>query len=551
MSGSDDAADVAEMRKLQAQLREAKDGLSDTYYSHSKDSKSQALDDELDAYQKSAEDYVETLREQLENTEAMIEQTFSDVLLNADVTYQELIGISDKYGPTLSTNLMNPWYQMGNEATRVKGQIGEDILSLNEDNIAPFSENAEFLLETPFEQGGLAAERFQITTSAQITAIQTQVYTASSQMFADLSFPWDSVASADGPINTFSKTVESKLTGAVLTAKLKASEMSNSLKSPWNDGVTAINTWSREVENALNKAVKQAQDAAKAINAAENSAKTPSYTAGSVTGGVAGAVAAAGGGSGYNNGGLTATQIKELQKYLEVTQDGKWGSNSQSAAKKKWGVTSADEAWKKYGTTARRQFVENASSTKSISADIIDLYIVEKYGIKYVESGLHPGHYYEFDQAVIKNISGKKYYNFPKGTPLYRFYAKGTLGTKQDEWAYTDEPWLGDELVLIPGANGNLQYMRKGTAVMPADISANLVEWGKINPDMTALANGVQGVNLMSNYVSKPEIKLNIDNFLRCDNVSQDTLPELKKFVNEQMNSLVKQLNYGLKRSGA
>ena len=93
--------------------------------------------------------------------------------------------------------------------------------------------------------------------------------------------------------------------------------------------------------------------------------------------------------------------------------------------------------------------------------------------------------------------------------------------------------------------------MRKGTAVMPADISANLVEWGKINPDMTALSNGIQGVTLMSNYVSKPEIKLNIDNFLRCDNVSQESLPELKKFVNEQMNSLVKQLNYGLKRSGA
>ena len=49
--------------------------------------------------------------------------------------------------------------------------------------------------------------------------------------------------------------------------------------------------------------------------------------------------------SGYNNGSLTTAQVKQLQKKLGVTADGKWGRKSSTAAK---GLT-ADEAWAKYG----------------------------------------------------------------------------------------------------------------------------------------------------------------------------------------------------------
>ena len=37
-----------------------------------------------------------------------------------------------------------------------------------------------------------------------------------------------------------------------------------------------------------------------------------------------------------------------MQDYLGLSGDGKWGPNSQAAAKAKWGVTSADEAWANY-----------------------------------------------------------------------------------------------------------------------------------------------------------------------------------------------------------
>jgi hypothetical protein len=49
-------------------------------------------------------------------------------------------------------------------------------------------------------------------------------------------------------------------------------------------------------------------------------------------------------GGSYNNGSLSASQIKELQKALGVTSDGMYGSASQNAA----GGLSAEEAYKKY-----------------------------------------------------------------------------------------------------------------------------------------------------------------------------------------------------------
>lgn len=46
----------------------------------------------------------------------------------------------------------------------------------------------------------------------------------------------------------------------------------------------------------------------------------------------------------YSNGKLTNEQVKQLQKYYGVSQDGKWGANSKKAA----GGLTADQAWAKY-----------------------------------------------------------------------------------------------------------------------------------------------------------------------------------------------------------
>ena len=42
--------------------------------------------------------------------------------------------------------------------------------------------------------------------------------------------------------------------------------------------------------------------------------------------------------------------------------------------------------------------------------------------------------------------------------------------------------------------------------------------------------------------------KIDVENLLRCDNVSEDTLPELKKFVTQELDNFARKLNYSLKR---
>lgn len=57
------------------------------------------------------------------------------------------------------------------------------------------------------------------------------------------------------------------------------------------------------------------------------------------------------GGSGYYNGGLSDSQIKEMQNYYGVTADGIWGNKSSSAA----GGLSAADAWNAYQESMNAQ----------------------------------------------------------------------------------------------------------------------------------------------------------------------------------------------------
>jgi hypothetical protein len=168
---------------------------------------------------------------------------------------------------------------------------------------------------------------------------------------------------------------------------------------------------------------------------------------------------------------------------------------------------------------------------------------VNKSGILWAKNGAM---YYSLSEKKLK----KKQYTGGGGDGKLMQtmkYAKGTMGTSRDEWALTDE--IGDELVLVPGPNGNLSFMRKGTSVVPADITANLVEWGKLNPNMLNVGGGAN-INMISNAVTKPELNFAFDSLVHVDNCSQETLKDLEKMVDNKINKLTKDMNYALKRVG-
>lgn len=84
----------------------------------------------------------------------------------------------------------------------------------------------------------------------------------------------------------------------------------------------------------------------------------------------------------YSNGSLTNQQVKQLQKYYGVSQDGKWGANSKKAA----GGLTADQAWAKYqggGRTATKTNSAGVTATGSNYATIAKNSAAGAYGPRY------------------------------------------------------------------------------------------------------------------------------------------------------------------------
>lgn len=451
LSGSDNAADIAERRKLEAELYDAREGLNDTYYNHTKDAQQQALEDEAAAYEESMNKFIEGLRTSLETAlldmDLFMQGVFSAVTANAPA-------ILDQYnslGLSLDSAIIDPWEEAAKAITSFGGVDGLGMMNawITEGGIFPiFKTNATEALKSPWTSGATAAQQFQTSVAGVMSNVV-------------------------GNIKSNVETAKSQL---------------SSLYSQIQDTNTRLAS----------------------VNTSGNTGST--YTGGNT---------------------MSASDISALQTVLKnkfhqvVTVDGKWGPETERAL------------------IGAQNFVKNAGI--SINTDGKYTATTRNAMITYMDKEINKLKTYGgssiYGQAIRSWTEDKN--RLPAA-----FHAKGTLGTKRDELAITDESWIGDEITLAAGKNGQLQYLKKGSAVMPADISANLVEWGKLNPKMMTAGVGAN-INMISNAINKPKFKLDIENFLRCDNVSQDTLPDLKRFVNEKMNSLMKQLNYSLKKSGA
>ena len=158
---------------------------------------------------------------------------------------------------------------------------------------------------------------------------------------------------------------------------------------------------------------------------------------------------------------------------------------------------------------------------------------------------------YQGHQAS-KGISEERYENSWQRT--YRnqvkydtqYYAKGTTGTARDEWAITDEPQFGDELILVPGKDGNLSFMRKGTGVVPADMTQKLFELAQIptsdlmNKNLTAIVPNITKNDFKNEF--------NFESLVHVDTVDSDTLPKLEKMVDKKIDDFSRALNYSLKK---
>ena len=123
-------------------------------------------------------------------------------------------------------------------------------------------------------------------------------------------------------------------------------------------------------------------------------------------------------------------------------------------------------------------------------------------------------------------------------------YAKGTTSVNKDQWALLDE--LGDELV-IGAKNGRITYIEKGTSVIPADLTANLMAWGELNPQSMLDQNRpvVNAPGITNNNI---EVNMEFGSVVHIDTVTNDTLPNLTKTIEKEMDKYMKGLNSQIRK---
>lgn len=123
-------------------------------------------------------------------------------------------------------------------------------------------------------------------------------------------------------------------------------------------------------------------------------------------------------------------------------------------------------------------------------------------------------------------------------------YAKGTLGTKKDELAWVDE--LGEELVLHAGKDGKLEFMTKGTSVIPADLTSKLMDMA-LDPTQT-LENSrpvISAPKIVNNNIN---VDMKFGSVVNIEHVDNETVPDVTKAVEKQMDKYMKGLNQQIRK---
>lgn len=435
LSGSTNASDIAERRKLEAELYESRESLNDTYYDHAQSAQDEALDAERTAYEETMTKFIDGLRISLEaatiNMDEFLMSVTSMVTLNADT-------VLSKYQETelpLGDAITNPW----------KAAI---------DKIGEYDGDALELMNK-WTQGGF------------FDAYKTGVS-------SDLSSPWTAGSNA---ADAFKTSVDTVMTGVVSNISTNVKTASGELSKLYQQIIATE-------ERAANASYELVTKPMKDPIPAQKTTKSVSATA-----------------------------------YLQI------GYDVYSAS----GTGATTSAAQKAATEAVIQRAYNAY--KALGYD--DSWMDKRYSA------------WKENVRFTKPVVGNRIQSTSSSRQNLK-YAKGTTGTARDEWAITDEPQFGDELVLVPGKDGNLSFMRKGTGVVPADLTQKLFELAQIptsdlmNKNLTAVVPNITKNDFKNEF--------NFESLVHVDTVDSDTLPKLEKMVDKKIDDFSKSLNYSIKR---
>ena len=144
---------------------------------------------------------------------------------------------------------------------------------------------------------------------------------------------------------------------------------------------------------------------------------------------------------------------------------------------------------------------------------------------------------------VLLGIPGKGYTGWVRKQDLVG-YAKGTTGVKNNQLAWVDENGL-EELVMHANG-GKLEYLTKGSKVIPNDLTNNIMKWGEIDPTVILDRNrpSIGAPHMIENQM---QIDMNIGTVVNIEHADRDSIPDIQNAVKNQLDSYMKALNGKMK----
>lgn len=306
-----------------------------------------------------------------------------------------------------------------------------------------------------------------------------------------------------------------------LSAKAKEYDLtlSDAIMTPWQDSVLAVSDYQENFDTAMSSTMDQ-------LEALKNKWREVIDTMAEIGNANVTAI------NKENANYAAATTTKTKPTIIESTKNTTSSNTTKS-------------------TTSSNTTTQSTTADKTKSSLKVGSYVEVKPGTKWYSNSSGGGAWGYARSGTISyvNNKGSHAYNIEglgwiRKTDI-KGYASGTKGVAEDQLALLHE--LGDELVLSAGPNGKLQYITRGTAVIPHDISENLMELGQLDPSEILSRNTPQ-IGMAPSVVNNTmEINMNIAEVVHIDSVSNDTIPDLTKAVRKEMDSYMTKVNNAIK----
>lgn len=197
---------------------------------------------------------------------------------------------------------------------------------------------------------------------------------------------------------------------------------------------------------------------------------------------------------------------------------------------------------KRYVTPQEPQKKQNNQQPNKKSAASYDTYTVKEGDTLWdiARAKLGNGARYQEIYNLNKDILSDPNLIYPGQKLKLPKYAKGTLGVPENQFAWLDE--LGEELVMHADGSGKLAFLSKGSSVIPADLTRNLMRLGELNPqDILDRSRPIISAPQITN--NNIELTMDIAEVVHIDTVTNDTIPNLTKAIDKQLDKYMKNLN--------